>query len=200
MKRREAIEALGLGAAASYGVGSPFSERFRAWMASRQGAWRFFNPAELAAVRRLADMLIPRDERSGSATEAGSIEYLDFVLGESSERTRQAWRDGLRWLDEECARRFGRPFERCEERQRAALLDDIAWPARAPEELRVGAEFLSRARDLVAAAFFSSRMGVEDLGYQGGVFVPEWRGAPEPALRELGVSYEDWDRRYGRPE
>lgn len=197
MNRREALEALGLGAMASYGVGSPTWERFRKWMASAQAQWRFFTDPELATVRVLADMVIPRDEKSGSATDAGSIEYLDFVLSESGDRTKQAWHDGLRWFDEECGRRFAKPFVQCDDTQRGAVLDDIAWPVRAREDLRQAAEFFNRVRDLVAAAFFSSRMGVEDLGYQGGVFNPNWRGAPDEALRELGLSYDEWDRRYG---
>lgn len=197
MDRREAIEAMGLGAMAAYGVGSPTWERFRAWTAGGQAQWRFFSEAELATVRLLADMVIPRDEKSGGATDAGSIEYMDFVLAESGDATKQAWHDGLRWFDEECRRRFQKPLVQCDDAQRAQVLDDIAWPARAREELRLAAQFFNRVRDLTASAFFSSRMGVEDLGYIGNVFIPVWRGAPDEAVRELGVSYSEWDRRYG---
>ena len=59
--------------------------------------------------------------------------------------------------------------------------------------------FFNRARDLTAAAFFSSKMGVQDLGYLGGVATTEWRGAPEAALKELGISYDEWDRKYALP-
>lgn len=197
MDRREAIEAMGLGAMAAYGVGSPTWERFRKWTAQGQAAWRFFNETELATVRLLADMVIPRDEKSGGATDAGSVEYMDFVLAESGDQAKQAWHDGLRWFDEECGRRFQKPFVQGDDAQRAAVLDDIAWPARSREELRQAAQFFNRVRDLTASAFFSSRMGVEDLGYIGNVFIPVWRGAPDEALRELGVSYDEWDRRYG---
>jgi hypothetical protein len=197
MDRREAIEAMGLGWVAAYGVGSPTWERFRQWAAQGQGTWRFFNEGELAIVRVLADMVIPRDEKSGSATDAGSLEYMDFVLSEAGDTTKQAWHDGLRWFDEECGRRFTKPFVQCDETQRGAVLDDIAFPGRARPELVAAAQFFNRVRDLTAAAFFSSRMGVEDLGYLGGVYVPTWEGAPDAALRELGVSYEEWDRRYG---
>jgi gluconate 2-dehydrogenase gamma chain len=93
--------------------------------------------------------------------------------------------------------RFRRPFLECGEAQRAQVLDDVAWPARARPEHADAAAFFSRLRDLTASAFFSSAMGVEDLRYQGNVFNPEWRGAPQQALDELGVSYEEWDRRYG---
>jgi hypothetical protein len=44
-------------------------------------------------------------------------------------------------------------------------------------------------RDLVAAGFWSSRVGVKDLGYQGNV-PTVWDGAPQNVLDKLGVSYD----------
>jgi hypothetical protein len=195
VSRREALK---LSVLAGYGVLSPRWSAFARDLAQGQYQWRFFTAPELATMRVLADLVIPRDERSGSATEAGTLEYADFVISESSERMRQAWHDGFQWLDAECERRFERRrFVELTETERAQVLDDIAFPARAREEMRSGAEWFNRVRDLVGSGFFSSRVGVEDVGYIGGVFVPEWRGAPEEALRELGVSYEEWDGRYG---
>jgi len=196
MNRREALASLGLGAAAINGVAPPQWERFRKWLAGGQQP-RFFSDAETATVRVLADMIIPRDEHSGAATDAGSVEYMDFVVGDAGDRTKQAWHDGLRWLDEECQRTFQKNFTDCDDTQRGAVLDLIAWPARARPELSAQVEFFNRARDLSAAAFFSSRMGVEDIRYMGGVFNPGWQGAPPEALRELGVTYDEWDGKYG---
>jgi hypothetical protein len=187
---------MGAAAFGAYGLGA---SPWRDLLAARRAAGQqpvFFTDAERALMRVLADMIIPRDERSGSATDSGAIEYIEFVLSEAGDRTKGIWRDGLRWLDQESTRRFQQPFSDAAETQRGQILDDIAWPARAAESLRPQVEFFTRARDLVAAAFFSSRMGVEDLGYQGGVFNPAWRGAPPEALGPLGVSYADWDRRY----
>ena len=199
MNRREALASLALGATAVNGVAPPSWERFRRWLQNPQQG-RFFSDAERATVTMLSDMIIPRDEKSGGATDAGSVEYMDFVVGDASDRTKQAWRDGLRWLDEECGRRFQKPFVQCDETQRGAVLDDIAWPARARADLQPQVDFFNRARDLISTAFFSSRMGVQDLRYMGGVFNPDWQGAPPEALRELGVSYEEWDAKYGRTE
>jgi len=197
LTRREAIASLALAALAASGCGAPSLRRFRERRAAGETAARFFAADELETLRLLADMILPRDERSGSASEAGAVEYIDFVVGEAEAAAQQAARDGLRWFDEECQRRFQRPFAGCDEAQRSELLGAIAWPARARSELRPAVEFFSHLRDLTAAAFFSSRLGILDLGYQGGVAVSEWRGAPEAALRELGVSYDEWDRRYG---
>ncbi len=197
ISRRDAVK-VGLALSAGYGVAAPAWAKVRERIA--QGTWQaqFFSAAELATFRVLADLVIPRDERSGGATEAGVVEYADFVLNESGDRTKQQWRDGFRWLDGECARRFtGRRFVECAEAERAQVLDAIAVPQRASQELRTAAEWFTRVRDLVGSGFFSSQMGVADIQYTGGVFNPTWQGAPPEALRELGVSYEAWDRRYG---
>lgn len=196
MDRREALAALSFGLMGAYGVGTPSWQRFSRLLGAG-GATAFFSPEETALVSALADMIIPKDERSGSATDAGSVPYMDFVLSENGPGTQAAWHEGLQWFDAECVRRFRQPFLQCTEEQRGLVLDDVAWPARARPEHVQAAAFFSRLRDLTAAAFFSSRMGVEDLRYEGNVFNPEWRGAPPPALEELGLSYEEWDRRYG---
>lgn len=150
---------------------------------------QFFTPHELATVTVLADMTIPRDERSGSASDAGAPRYMDYALREvESEETRLAFRGGLAWLDTESRERFGGSFLEATAEQRAAILDDIAWPERARPELAPGAAFFSRFRDLLATAFWASEMGARDLGYAGGVGVRSWEGCPEDVLQRLGVS------------
>jgi gluconate 2-dehydrogenase gamma chain len=153
---------------------------------------RFFTQRELRTVRVLADDIIPRDERSGSASEAGVVEFMDYNLSveETSKETRIAWRGGLRWIDRESRRRFSVPYASATATQRHQILDDISWPDRVRPELRHGAAFFARFRDMTAAGFFSSAMGFKDLQYMGNTFVPVWNGCPAAALRKLGVSYE----------
>lgn len=154
------------------------------------GAPEFFTPHELATVTILADMVIPRDERSGSASDAGAPLYMDYALREvESESTRLAFRGGLAWLDTESRERFGTSFIESSAEQRAAILDDIAFPERARTGLSSGAAFFSRFRDLLATAFWASEMGVRDLRYTGGVAVREWNGCPDEVVGRLGVSY-----------
>lgn len=161
---------------------------------------RFFTARETRTVRVLADDIIPRDERSGSASEAGVIAFLDFNLSEPEigEATRTAWRGGLRWLDAESKSRFGVPYASAKAAQRHQILDDIAWPDRVRPEHRHGAAFFARARDMIAAGFFSSAVGYRDLQYQGNTFVPKWNGCPEAALQKLGVSYDLMNKADGR--
>jgi hypothetical protein len=154
----------------------------------------FFTADEWRVVRMLVDLIIPADARSGSATDAGVPEYMDFIMLDRPSM-QPAMRNGLKWLDDESKRRFQRGFADLDATQRGALLDDIAWPARAPAAMADGVRFFNMFRDQTASGFWSSQMGVEDLRYIGNTFVAQWNGCPPEALRKLGVSYEEWERR-----
>jgi hypothetical protein len=150
----------------------------------------FFTPHEWDTVRMLVDLIIPRDERSGSATEAGVPEFMDFMMMDRPDG-QTPMRGGLAWLDNEALERFGKTFVGAADAQRTAILDDIAWPKKARPQMSQGVAFFNMFRDLTASGFWSSKMGVTDLGYQGNTFVPEWKGCPPEALQKLGVHYED---------
>jgi gluconate 2-dehydrogenase gamma chain len=149
---------------------------------------KFFTAHELATVSPLAELVIPRDERSGSATDAGVPQFMDFILDEN-EDMRTPFRGGLAWLDAESHRRFGKDFVEATDTQRRQILDDIAWPAKARKEFSQGVAFFDKFRDLTASGFFSSKLGVDDLQYLGNQFVTEWQGCPPAALAKLGVRY-----------
>jgi hypothetical protein len=171
---------------------------------------KFFTPHEWETVRALSDAIIPRDERSGSATDAGVPEFLDFILIDeprlAEETSRQtAMRGGLAWIDLECQRRFDKAFVACTDTERTALLDDISRPpaptasdalgsamSEEPPTLPVlshGRAFFASFRDLVATGFWTTKMGMEDLQYLGNRYVAEWTGCPDEQLKKLGVSY-----------
>jgi hypothetical protein len=163
---------------------------------------KFFTPHEWETVRMLVDIIIPRDERSGSATEAGVPEFMDFIMLDEPKlpeesRRQTSMRGGLAWLDLECQRRFDKMFVNCTDAERAALLDEISWPAPKPaaaEETAVlepahGRAFFFSFRDLTASGFWTTKMGMADLQYMGNRYVAEWTGCPDEALKKLGVSY-----------
>lgn len=147
----------------------------------------FFTPHEWATVRVLVDLVIPRDDRSGSATDAGVPEFMDFTMVDRP--SMQPWmREGLAWLDAESGRRFGGArFVDLLPPQYKDLLDAIAFPRTAAPEMDDGVEFFNRFRDLTATGFYSSRIGVEDVNYIGNAFVGRWDGCPAAANRHLGV-------------
>jgi hypothetical protein len=163
---------------------------------------KFFTAQEWRTVRMLSDYVIPADEVSGSATDAKTPEYLDFLMSDdlTSEATRIAMRGGLAWIDNESRRRFnGRRFVEATDAQRRQILDDIAYPRRARPEMQYGVTFFNRFRDITAAGFFSSAIGWKDVQYIGNVQRPSWDGCPQPALDKLGVSY-DLMKTFAKPE
>jgi gluconate 2-dehydrogenase gamma chain len=132
-------------------------------------------------VRVLCDLIIPADERSGSATEAGVPEFIDDWLDfrkqeDGNDDLPAQILGGLAWLDRESARLFGKRFADAAPGQQTQMLDRIAWPERAAPEDRHAAAFFSKLRDLTASGFFSSKMGVADLPYLGNVAVADWKG------------------------
>lgn len=153
---------------------------------------QFFTAHEFATVALLADYIIPKDERSGSASDAKVPEYIDYMLAdkEASLNNKTAMRGGLAWLDAECEKRFQKTFRQASDAQRRQVLDDIAYPEKAKPEMSHGVSFFNRFRDAVASGFFSSAMGWNDLQYVGNVFNPGYDGCPPAALEKLGVSYD----------
>jgi gluconate 2-dehydrogenase gamma chain len=148
---------------------------------------KFFTAHEWATVQVLVNLIIPKDARSGSATDAGVPEFMDFMMLDQPDR-QTPMRGGLAWIDRECQHRFDKRFLACTAPERAAVLDDIAWPQKAKPEFAPGVAFFNSFRDLTAAGFFSSKMGVDDLQYMGNVVVQEWKGCPDEALKRLGVT------------
>ena len=151
---------------------------------------KFFTTHEYATVVALADWIIPKDERSGSASDAGVPEFMDFMM--IDQPTRQtAMRGGLAWMDHWCESHFDKHFSDCSAAEQRQLIDEIAFPTRVEPEFAHGAVFFTSFRDLTASGFWSSKMGVQDLQYTGNQFVAEWNGCPAEALERLGVKYEE---------
>jgi hypothetical protein len=200
ISRREAVQALAALPAAVFWSSAEL-ERARKFVDNALGATahgnafapKFFTAAEWKTVRVLSDMVIPRDERSGGAVDAGVPEFMDFTMTDRP-RYQQRMREGLAWIDAESSRRFGKPFADATTTQREAILNDIAWPARAPASMKEGVEFFNGFRDLTASGYWSSEIGVKDLRYMGNVFNPNWNGCPPAALQKLGVTYAKFDR------
>src|SRR5918993_2339236 len=134
---------------------------------------KFFTAHEWETVRLLVDIIIPRDERSGSATDAGVPEFMDFIVIDQPQR-QTAMRGGLAWLDRECLSRFDKTFVACTDAERTAVLDEIAWPQRAKPGLAHGVAFFTSFRDLTAGGFWTTKIGISDLQYLGNRSVPQW--------------------------
>src|SRR5216110_69774 len=176
MKRRDAVRTLAVAPLAAAFRWTPESVReasARAREALARGDTyepKAFTAHEWETVRVLVDLIIPKDERSGSATEAGVPEFMDFMLGDDPDLQTPV-RGGLAWLDHECDDRYGKTFVTCTDADRTALLNDIACPKKAKPEHSAGVAFFNSFRDFTASGFFSSRVGTQDLRYIGNTFV-----------------------------
>lgn len=146
---------------------------------------RFFTDHEFETVRQLANMVIPADERSGNAEDAGVPEFIDFMMLDRPEK-QTPMRGGLNWLDVQCRRLFDNNFIDCTDAQKRKMLDKIAYPDEAAPEMQAGVNFFNSFRDLVATGFWSSKIGIEDIGYIGNR-PNNWNGCSDEALAHLDL-------------
>lgn len=170
-------------------VPAPPSVAENAVVAQESGAYtpRTLTAHEWKTVTLLSDWIIPADDRSGSATDAGVPEFIDDWLGFRGGRELAEIRGGLTWLDIECNRGFQNDFIACSRAQQKQIIDRIAFPRQSAPEDAAGVTFFSHMRDLVVSGFFSSRMGVKDLPYLGNQMLSEWNGCPPEVLEKLGL-------------
>ncbi|MFC0518461.1 gluconate 2-dehydrogenase subunit 3 family protein [Mucilaginibacter angelicae] len=146
---------------------------------------KFFTTAELATITVLADIIIPKDEKSGSASDAKVPDFIEFIVKDIPDH-QTPMRGGLRWLDLQCLNRFGKPFTDCTKDQQIQLVDMIAYPNKAKPEMAQGVAFFNRMRDLTASGFFTSEIGVKDIGYAGNQ-PGKWTGVPDDILKHYGM-------------
>ncbi len=140
-----------------------------------------FDDRQWRTVRVLCDLIIPADDRSGSATQAGVPEFLDdwlaFRTEQDGDQDFQAEiLGGLMWLDHESNQLFQKDFAEASSDQQKQILDRIAYPKKAAKADQAWAAFFSKFRSLTVSGFFSSKMGVGDLPYLGNTVVVEWKG------------------------
>jgi len=148
------------------------------------------NAAQRRSAAVLCDVIIPAE---GDAPSASALHVHDFINEWISapypahQRDRMSIVDGLTWMDEESTRRFGKPFHLVTPSQRHAICDDICYEPKAKPELRSAAAFFRRYRDLTAGGFYTTPVGMKDLGYVGNVALPAFAGPPDEVKAKLGV-------------
>jgi len=144
-----------------------------------------FTDHEWESVKVLCALIIPADERSGGATQAGVPEFMDDWLDFKGGDLRAEIRGGLMWLDLECNHQFGHDFVRSAPAEQKKILDRIAYPKKSVPEDSNYVAFFSHLRDLVVGGFFSSEMGVKDLPYLGNKVVADWEGCPPNVMAQI---------------
>ncbi len=153
----------------------------------------FFATGEMAAIAILCDIIIPRDEVSGSASDAKVPDFIEFIVKDMPVH-QTPMRGGLRWLDLQCLQRYGNAFADCLPAQRMEMIDEIAWPGKAKPGMAQGVAFFTLMRNLTATGFYTSEIGVKDLGYMGNV-PNQWNGVPEDVLKQYKLAYSEKELR-----
>lgn len=149
----------------------------------------FFTPHEMATITVLSDIIIPKDDVSGNASEAGVPDFIEFMVKEKPE-FKTPMRGGLQWMDQQCLKRYERSFKDCSVHQQIELLDQIAYPRKAKPEMAAGVSFFNLMRNLTASGFYTSKIGVKDVGYVGNM-PNAWNGVPEDVLNHYDMAYTE---------
>ena len=150
---------------------------------------KFFTAHELATVAVLSDIIVPRDEISGSATDAKVPEFIDFMMLDRPENQTPI-RGGLRWLDLECLKQYEKTFVDCSVEQQIKTVDAIAYPKKVKPGYEQGAHFFTLMRNFVLSGFYTSKMGLEDVGYMGNK-PNQWNGVPDEVLKQYNIEYSE---------
>ncbi len=209
MKRRDLLKNIGLGSAGVLAAGTvdaqtvkPKTEaipevvqgvlRHEIIRDNELKAKRFFTPVEMATIKVLVDIIIPADGTSGSASQAGVPEFIEFISKDMPQH-QTPLRGGLMWLDTISKKTFGGKFTTLSSANRLKIVDLIAFPNLAKPEHSQGVSFFNLMRNLTATGFFTSKMGMEDLGYKGNT-PNQWDGVPQAVLDKYNLSYAEWEK------
>ena len=149
----------------------------------------YFDAHEMATIAVLADLIIPKDAHSGSATDAKVPDFIEFIVKDMPDH-QVPMRGGLRWLDMQCLKRYEKTFRECDNTRQMEMVDEIAWPKKAKPQMRQGVAFFNLMRNLTATGFYTSEIGVKDVGYMGNT-PNQWNGVPDDVLKQYGLAYTD---------
>lgn len=151
---------------------------------------RFFENKELETIRTLANLILPPNEQ-GTIQEAGVVEFIEFMSKDVPEFQVKI-RGGMMWLNNHCNSKFESLFINCTQDQQKEVLDTIAFPDPDAKRQVQEVQFFSLMRNLVLTGYFTSEVGIKELGYKGNI-ANVWDGVPQEVLDDHGLSYdEEW--------
>lgn len=152
---------------------------------------KFFTEHEMETITILGDIIIPKDEVSGSASDAKVPDFIEFTVKDQP-KLQTPMRGGLRWLDIYCLKKFNKTFKDSNDQERIEIVEEIAYPEKAKNkpQLTQGVSFFNLMRDLTCTGFYTSEIGIKDLGYAGNQ-PNQWNGVPNDVLQQYGLSYTE---------
>ena len=143
----------------------------------------------MATIAVLCDIIIPADDVSGSATQAKVPEFIEFIVKDMPQN-QTPMRGGLRWLDIQSNKNYEKPFVDCSTQQQISIIDQIAYPKKAKPEMQQGVSFFNLMRNLTASGFYTSEIGIKDIGYKGNT-PNQWAGVPDDILKQYNLAYTE---------
>jgi len=140
---------------------------------------KFFSPTQYKTLQTLCQTIIPADADSGGAIEAGAPEFIDLLTSEN-EKYQFKLGGGLMWLDSTCLDRYGKAYLDCSPQQQKEILDKIAFKQNAKTDpgISQGIEFFAFLRNFTSDGFFTSKIGIQYLGFMGNKYLLEFPGCP----------------------
>ncbi|WP_149913346.1 gluconate 2-dehydrogenase subunit 3 family protein [Sphingobacterium cavernae] len=207
MNRRDSLKALGLiaaGSAAVLSTNSCDNKPAKSTAAAGQGDKLpgvqdfehertqklleevYFDEHEMATIAVLADIIIPKDDNSPSATEVGVPDFIEFIVKDIPSY-KLPMRGGLKWLDIHAQKRFKNVFVKCTSEEQIAIVEEIAFPKKAKPEVSQGVSFFNTMRDLTSSGYYTTKEGIAEIGYVGnrpGV----WTGVPDEVWKAHGFA------------
>ena len=155
----------------------------------KQLAEKFFNEHEMATIVLLGDIIIPKDDKSGSASDAKVGNFIEFIVNDMPDH-QVPMRGGLRWLDLQMLNKYEKPFKDCTSEQQIAMVDQIAYPKKAKPEMAQGVKFFNLMRNLTVTGFYTTRIGYDDVGFVGNK-PNQWNGVPPDVLKQYNMAYTE---------
>ena len=148
-------------------------------------AEKFFDAHEMSTITVLGDIIIPKDAKSGSASDAKVPEFIEFIVKDMPEH-QVPMRGGLRWLDLQCLNRYSKTFVDASSTQQIEMVTDIAYPNKVKPGMQQGVSFFSLMRNLTASGFYTTKIGIDDIGFVGNA-PNKWTGVPADVLKQYGM-------------
>lgn len=159
------------------------------YLAKLNSQEKFFTAHEMATITVLGDIIIPKDDISGSASDAKVPDFIEFIVKDMPEH-QLPLRGGLKWLDIYCLKKLDKAFVDLDPKAQISIVDEIAYPKKAKPEVAQGVAFFNKLRDLVTTGFYTSEIGVKDLGYMGNT-PNQWNGVPDEVLKQYKLAYTE---------
>ena len=145
---------------------------------------RYFSPPSFAMIERLAEIIIPSDETPG-AKDAGVAEFIDFMVAnrvpvsanrdvrntqdaiELGNEAQTRFLSGLDWLNARGKSEFDHQFMECTPEQQTSLLSELAYKSKFKPTTESGRAFFQFLRDYIVVGYYTTKIGLETLGYPG---------------------------------